>query len=248
MKRNAFTLIELLVVISIIAVLIGLLLPVLANARAAAKGVTCLGQLAQMNVGWASVTTTLGDRIPLTYTSGTDGGWDDLILKASGIPTETGVAAIGCPVVLDSVGSDYLLLGATTYGANIHWLPGGNLGDNELKPTAAIRDTTQYPLMADTFVNRSFSFPLIYNIIGRRIDQDWRVGFHHLNRTANVAFADGSVRAVADDAVLDGPFDRNGVPMFFFNKTQNDFAEATPLRPEPRLTPTLALARRSELW
>ena len=50
MKRHAFTLIELLVVISIIALLIGILLPALANARVSARTLTCLTDLKQVGV------------------------------------------------------------------------------------------------------------------------------------------------------------------------------------------------------
>ena len=57
----AFSLIELLVVIAIIAILAALLLPVLAQSKAKAEGVTCVNNLQQLSLAWMMYAQDNGD-------------------------------------------------------------------------------------------------------------------------------------------------------------------------------------------
>ncbi len=78
--QKAFTLIELLVVISIIALLIGLLLPVLGAARAAARQSLCLSNLRQQAIAVHVYATDNAGVLPHSYAR--DGGTFDGIAFA----------------------------------------------------------------------------------------------------------------------------------------------------------------------
>lgn len=63
-SERAFTLIELLVVISIIALMIGILMPVLKNARVSAQRTKCAAHLKNIGIGWVAYADDFPEGFP----------------------------------------------------------------------------------------------------------------------------------------------------------------------------------------
>ena len=72
-RFSAFTLIELLVVITIIAILAGMLFPVISRAKQKTKIVRCLNNLKQLGTGIMMYVHDSGDRFPPRYVTDVDG-------------------------------------------------------------------------------------------------------------------------------------------------------------------------------
>jgi len=79
MSRKAFTLIELLVVIAIIAILAAILFPVFAQAKLAAKKISSLSNVKQLDLGILMYSNDVDDRFPMgtgySWYYPLDGGW-----------------------------------------------------------------------------------------------------------------------------------------------------------------------------
>lgn len=93
----AFTLLELLVVISIIALLVGLLLPALNKARAKAGQASCLNNLRQLQIAWQMYIGDHGGHVPENYADNKSGVWRSSLSSWTGpssAPTDAGHSAI----------------------------------------------------------------------------------------------------------------------------------------------------------
>lgn len=80
-RSRGFTLIELLVVISIIALLIGILLPALGSARYTARVLACSTQMQQIGRAIAAYNSDNDDYYPVLF-EGNEVTWDDLLGRA----------------------------------------------------------------------------------------------------------------------------------------------------------------------
>lgn len=206
-RRHAFTLIELLVVISIIALLIGILLPALGAARETAKSIQCAAGERQMGLGFQVYSSDYNDQV-VPYRGRPSRWWPALILEYLDVKQ-----AWYCPTFPKPLTGNPSV-NATTYGVNhLHVMT----ADYQLQPEAHLPNLVEFKrpsellLMADAVDNPGFSWA------SPRVDCPVEVAngssiyallyagtsgldARHPNGTTNVLYLDGHVLSQDRDA------------------------------------------------
>jgi prepilin-type N-terminal cleavage/methylation domain-containing protein/prepilin-type processing-associated H-X9-DG protein len=118
-QKNGFTLIELLVVISIIALLVGILLPALGAARETAKSAVCKSNQRQIGIAWTVYANDFKEFYPPSYHGGF---WSVIYKSTKDYMDDAGIGgeAFFCPTHVERI--------TGTNGQYLDWDNLGNLG------------------------------------------------------------------------------------------------------------------------
>ncbi len=215
-KRSAFSLAELLTVISIIAMLTGLLLPVLSRARNQSRAVVCLSNLRQMAVAASVYAQNFGGYYPIAYYQSDtaegltyDYSWDFTAISNHGIITavipgllwqrQTVAEIQQCPAFRGS--SNTPSDPYTGYNYNTSYIGHGQreciqtparVGEVKRPGDCALFGDGQYATGANKYMRAPLPNPGDRTFSGREAGTQ---GYRHLGRT-NVAWCDGSGRPV----------------------------------------------------
>jgi prepilin-type N-terminal cleavage/methylation domain-containing protein/prepilin-type processing-associated H-X9-DG protein len=224
-KNKGFTLIELLVVIAIIGILAAILFPVFARARENARKASCLSNLKQIGLAALQYSQDFDEKVMPIYTQGadrkfywfgsvTDGATKTLDATAGLLfPYMKNSQIKACPSFDNALRTELGLLG---YGYNVSYLsPYDAAAGYEPRSVslAQIQESSKTVLMADSARLRNYD-PVTYAPISPPVFEgsseitppgdttpptytgDFPTFHARHNRTGNVLFCDGHVKAM----------------------------------------------------
>ena len=199
MKLMSFTLIELLVVIAIIAILAGMLLPALNNAREKGRSASCMGNLKQIGLLATMYMDSTNGYLPGPHVDGSY-RWADTLIRSN---TTTDGKMFYCPST-ESVNFDYQEGDENaseenylnwTYAMMVHYYP-----DPENTSSKKYRDLGRTALFGEG-VKPSGNRRQGYSNVSRNKSHDTALMLRHAGRT-NVLMGDMRVESVVENFVV----------------------------------------------